>query len=438
MKTSSRLSLLAALVAAPLLTTSFAHARAQGDDPQPAAPPPAAEPAGPSGPSAPQTAPAAGASITIGGGSTEQAKDEPSTGKLEEKKEEKLNPLTGSVFFFDQSMTTQTAHLDTSPQLSYVPLYEWWFSFRPRWNFSKHLSYTLRLDYTKEMTNNQETTSYREDAFGDIWNTLRYKTALSEKGALKHTDVSSTLLLKVPTSKESQDAGIYATPGLGAGIKQTVPLNGESAKALNEMHVGLSALYSHPFAHTTTGTNGNLTVNRQDTEGRSFVSDQLKGTGLTNHSLLSVLDTGLQITPKLSVTADMILIQNWHYVPKEASVATATGSVAVPRASDSTNLAVSTWFLASVDYDLIDELSLSLGYYNLANAIGPDGQRRGVVGHDNIWWSPDARVFFTITANLDKIYDTIARVRDDKTKEPSRGEQRGAQLIQQQTQGGRF
>ena len=428
MKTLSRLSLLVrtALVAAPLLTSSLAFARPQaGSGDAPAAPAPATEPAGPSGPSAPQTAPSSGASVTLGG-TPEQAKDQPVEVTPEEKKDEKLNPITGSILFFDQSMTTQTAHLDTQAQQSYVPLYEWWFSFRPRWNFNKHLAYTLRLDYFKEWTNNQENTSYREDVFGDIWNTLKYKTALSDKGTFKHTDVSATALVKLPTSKESQDSGIYVTPGVGVGVKQTIPLNGESAKALNEMHVAVSALYTHPFSRATVPTNGNLTINRQDTEGRSFVSDQLRGGSMTNHSLLSVLDTGLQITPKLSLTLDMIFIHNWKYVPKEASVPTATGTVAVPRASDSTNLAVSTWFLASVDYDVIDELTLGIGYYNLANSIAPNGTRRGLVGGDNIWWSPDARVTFTITANLDKIYETVTGTKPKKEVTKTSPSQRAA------------
>ncbi len=54
---------------------------------------------------------------------------------------------------------------------------------------------------------------------------------------------------------------------------------------------------------------------------------------------------------------------------------------------------------------MCDEIDLSLGYYNLANAIAPDGQRRSLFGADNVWWSPDARVFFDITANLDALFD---------------------------------
>ena len=46
-----------------------------------------------------------------------------------------------------------------------------------------------------------------------------------------------------------------------------------------------------------------------------------------------------------------------------------------------------------------------MGYYDLANAIAPDGQARSVFGPENIWWSPSARFFFDVTANLDAIFD---------------------------------
>ena len=58
---------------------------------------------------------------------------------------------------------------------------------------------------------------------------------------------------------------------------------------------------------------------------------------------------------------------------------------------------------------LIDELALSVGYYNLTNAIAQDGQPRTLFGGENIWWSPDARFSFTVTANLDVLYDDLTR-----------------------------
>ena len=75
------------------------------------------------------------------------------------------------------------------------------------------------------------------------------------------------------------------------------------------------------------------------------------------------------------------------------------------------------------DYEVIDEMSVGLGYYNLAGIIAPDGQRRSVVGSHNIWWSPSARVFATVTANLDKIYDRAAGIK--KEEKPKAAQQQG-------------
>jgi hypothetical protein len=53
-----------------------------------------------------------------------------------------------------------------------------------------------------------------------------------------------------------------------------------------------------------------------------------------------------------------------------------TGCVEPLRVDDPQTYRLNTWMLGSLDYEATDELSVSLGYYNLSNQIGPDGQRR--------------------------------------------------------------
>jgi hypothetical protein len=367
------------------------------------------EPKDPSGPSAPAPAPAESATVTIAGESQAQ-KDEAAASKSEAEKKEPDLPFRGSIFFFDQSVTTQTAHVDTSPQLSYVPLYEWWFSFRPRWYFTKpdpekaQVFLSGRWDMTKEMTNNQSTTYYREDLFGDVW--LNFGTKVPLHSITQGTSVMAGLRTLWPVSKESQANGYYVQGGVTGGLEQKVPLRGESASYLNSVTFMAAAWYNHPFSRATTPTSGGFQYVRQDTDGRSFVSDQIRGSTLVNHQLNLTGEGRLAITPKFSFTLDAILINQWHYAPKQdATVVPITnGSVSVPPAANAQEHTVNTWMILAFDYDLIDELSLALGYYNLANELAPNGQRRGIVGGDNIWWSPDARFFFTVTANLDAIY----------------------------------
>ena len=324
-------------------------------------------------------------------------------------KDQGTNPLRGSTLLLEQSMTTQTTQLQPSPSLSYVPLYELWISFRPRYYFDEHWNLRGRFDYTKELTNNQATTLYREDVFGDIWTDLIYSTRADRIWDGTKANVGFRTLW--PTSKVSQANGTYVTVGALASAVHKFEIRGDDAPVLSDFHIGLNVTYLHPFTQATTPTDyGNFAYQRQDVDGHSFVSDQVQGGTLVNHTVWGILDTGLQITPKMSFLADAIFINQWHYRPPPSSSKLQTGPVQVSGANDS-QFTQNVWVLFDLDYTLFDELDISLGYYNLANALAPDGQRRGLFGTDNIWWSPDARVFFDITANLDVLFDDASHHR---------------------------
>jgi hypothetical protein len=315
---------------------------------------------------------------------------------------EALNPWDGSRLIFDQSMTTQTASVGPTPQ-SYVPLYELWFSLRPLYWFDRHWSLRGRLDLTKELTNNQATTYYQEDVLGDIWTDIVYST---DADALwRGTHVSGGLRALWPTSKISEAEGTYVTLGARAGAVHDFILRGQDAPWLGAFHVALKGLYLHPFTSATTSTSyGNFSYVRQNVDGFSFVSDQIQGETVPDHIVWWQVAGALDITPKLSFSTYLIALNEWHYASTAAMVQTATGTVAVPGGTGS-QFTQQTWFLANLDYSLLPELSLSIGYYNLANAVAPDGQVRSVFGSDNIWWSPDARFFADLTANLDAVVD---------------------------------
>ncbi|MGH7298478.1 MAG: hypothetical protein ACRELB_26290, partial [Polyangiaceae bacterium] len=129
--------------------------------------------------------------------------------------------------------------------------------------------------------------------------------------------------------------------------------------------------------------------------------------------IYAIFDGGLSVTPKLSVSLDWILINNWHYGAQgcAGNVEGVPGGQVCP----GTNAVVGAdqtftqlgWFIASGDYEIIPEMSIGLGYYNLTNTIATDGTVRTpfAAGFDNVFWSPDARLFLDVTANLDKIFE---------------------------------
>jgi hypothetical protein len=92
----------------------------------------------------------------------------------------------------------------------------------------------------------------------------------------------------------------------------------------------------------------------------------------------------------------MIWIDQFAYKPADATLPDGT---VVSHSGSDTQFRQLSWFLTSFDWDPVKELGVSVGYYNLATVIGLDGKYR------NPLWSPDARVFFSLTAHLDAIYD---------------------------------
>jgi hypothetical protein len=71
---------------------------------------------------------------------------------------------------------------------------------------------------------------------------------------------------------------------------------------------------------------------------------------------------------------------------------------------------VTTSFAANLYYDLIPELTVGVGYENLAAQPGPDGLRR------SIFYSPGAQFHLVLWGHLDSLYVTVAGLR--KPAEP--------------------
>jgi hypothetical protein len=424
---------LAAAITLPRAAFAAPREVAQADRPAaapPSAPPPPAPPPPPPAPAPPPEpapapapapteptpesplAPPAPTGLTeIGafGAAPGAAKDQAQSESLEDKRRQSKNPFRGSVLTFDQSISTATIGVGNTPQ-SYMPVYQWWLSFRPRFYFTDHLYLSGRFDFYKEFTNSDEgqsgaTTNYREDDVGDIWTTLIYEQTL---GKAENTKVSGGARFLWPTSKGSQGEGIYVQAGALASFSQKVPIHDASAPFWNDVHFRAFAWYNHPFSQATTPVNSNFSYVRENTDDQSFLSDQLAGSTLIDHQLMFNVEAAVQITPRIDFSLDFYEINQWHYTPPDASVSTVTGTAVVPHDPNDHQFVQLTWLAADLSWDVFDQLSLGIGYYNLQNELSNTSEHRTLFGANNVWWSPDARFFFDITANLDAIYDSLA------------------------------
>jgi hypothetical protein len=405
-------------VVATILVSAYGFA-------QPAAPPPTAPqtpvddgpaqpgPEAPSPPAAPTPAPAPPKPAPLGAGISPRAFDTPQadTGEKKtqaEEAEERGKQLRwhGSIFFLDQSVSSQTIGIGSDYQGS-NSVYELWYSFRPRYYLYEAEADAVylsgRFDLFQELTDSDVTTRKREPVFGDSWINGVYEHWFVQDEATGYgTRVSGGPRLILGTSKTSRAVGTRFQIGGGGAVKQILPIRGPKRDSFQTIALTGSAYYTKYVNRCTTPCDASFSNARQDSGGRALVSDQISGAALVNHQIIASLGSELDIVEKLSFNASLIWVMQWLYPLSDqgSPIVIATGPVQPEGSSDPQSFRVSPWLLTSVDYSLMDEVDVALGYYNYTNQIGPDGQRRSPL------WSPDARFFLTITANLDAIYET--------------------------------
>jgi hypothetical protein len=336
-----------------------------------------------------------------------EAKDQ-----AEEKKSEKL-PWRGTTLIFDQSATTQTVGLGDDYN-SRNSTYEINFSFRPRYYLYDSGDHTVNvnavMELGQELTNSDYTTQKNEVLFGNttlnaVYGYVVYK---DESGLLTQLSVGPRVVF--PTSKAAWRSGQRLQLGGGVSAVQAFPLAGPTKTWFPSASLTGSFYYMKPLQTATTGENPDFVRERTTVNAQSIASNQISAGAKVNHQMTAVTAASFDVTQKLHLTGSYVWVMQWAYTFDETEVTPAGVNGMTFTANeleDATNFRVMPWFLVSLDYDLLPEVGIGGGYFNMTSQIGEDGQRR------NPLWSPDARVFFDITANLDQIYTTIAGKRND-------------------------
>lgn len=379
---------------------------------------PGADPGGPAGPATPSDSAVSvglsteGAGAAVTGVPVDEGVSEEDEA-AEEKKPEKL-AWRGTQFVFDQSATTQSIGLGDD-YISDNPTYEMNFSFRPRYyvyDADDHsVNFNAVLELTQELTNSDYTTRENELLFGNIMLNASYGYIAYKNNDGVVTQLSVGPRVVFPTSKAAWRSGQRLQIGGGLGLTQAFPVAGAKSSWFPSAAVTGSAYYMKPLQKSTTGENEDFERERQDINAQSIASNQISAGARVNHQVTAMTAASLDVTPKFHLTGSYVWVMQWAYSFDETEVQPAgVGGLTVTpdEYDDATNFRVLPWFLVSADYDLLPEVGLSAGYYNVTNQLGPDGTRR------NPLWSPEARVFFDITANLDQIYMRLSGSGDEK------------------------
>jgi hypothetical protein len=308
-------------------------------------------------------------------------------------------PFRGSLLFWDNSVSTETIGVGQDPQTR-NPLYEMSLVFRPRWYFYdtdvETVSVRGDVALVREITNSDTTTERGETTLTDAQLFGAYSRQLYVDGDYQTTFGVRAPVLTFPTSTVSFNNGRYLAVGPQLSLEQYVPLRGGDADSFQTLRGLVAVGYNHWFTRATVPTNPGLDRVRLEPGGRSLPSDQLNGAAFAEHQATFSVLLELAITERVSWSNEFRWAPSWGYGLGETCVQTVTGCEQIP-ATDG-HFGVVTLFASEVSVQVFDEMSVQLGYNNLTLQTDPNGQRR------NMLYSPDARVYATITAHLDAIY----------------------------------
>ncbi len=308
-----------------------------------------------------------------------------------------------SRMLLDQSVTTETLGVGQDYQ-SRNPTYDWTLQLRPRYYFidRDNWSYSVQGTFSlaQELTNSDGTTRRRELDAEDALLFLRYDRILYRAGETITAFGLALPEVELPLSRASRNNG--SVLGLGGAIlpSQQVPL-AQGAEFFPSFAIVGLARYQHFFTRATVPTSDEIAQPRTDLRGRPVVSDQLGSGAFPEHELRLGFTTELMIHERVGLISDFQWRPTWNYpIDRDAEICNLlTGCVQADGVNDPQTFEVITVFATEVETRVTDALSVSVGYLNTASQIGPDGQRR------NMFYSPGARFYLTMTAYLAEIFD---------------------------------
>jgi hypothetical protein len=333
-------------------------------------------------------------------GAAAQAQDRPAGSQVELTDEHMdriariANKFKGSIFLFDQSITPDV--LNAGDEQSNIPSYQWWMSFRPRYYIKPNLSLRLRMDLTVEWLNAADTTFVREGQFGDVWLDLAYN-------APTFWGIVPTIALRTVwgTSKEAIAAGDVLNVGPVVGLVREFQTNKVGSFELSLSMYGLI----HASPRIGGLVNGNY-FHCDSLDLRATICDTTGGPSNTAFNLTTFLSAKWAPVSQFSLSLSYAVLDGWAW--NTADAVDPVYQQPINRSPNDTRFRQSSWFIANLDYEPRDWITLSLGYY----CLRPIRDKDEAIG-DPFYYpagnTGSTRIYLTTTFNLDRVYDAAAR-----------------------------
>lgn len=320
-------------------------------------------------------------------------------------------PWRNSFFAWTHGVTPNS--FVRGAQLSYNPMYYWWFSFTPRWYLDPQTFLFLSQGLYLELTDNDGDTAYNRDP--QLTDTV---IELRRTQPWEGFVFIPAARLTLPASKLSQAAERYFALGAGLTTVRVIP----EAWALT---IALIGRYQYWFAGANTPrTMGSFeaegappalgpVVAQRGADGYADAPMLDQASGLSSIRHLVVLGLSLNVTPlaglNVSLSGFYVAQEGHSLAPACVAVETSRdGGICFPDES-ATHWREGTAISLSVAYDVASWLNLALAYSNatvIAPLYNPDGSLRSP-------FNPDANFTLTATVQIDALYEAVAGGEDD-------------------------
>ncbi len=262
---------------------------------------------------------------------------------------------------------------------------------------------------TLEVTDSGTTTKKREPQFRDTQLGVAYNRNIWESEDKEWATRGSVRARAVfPTSPASLHQGRYLVSSLGVALTQQIRLLGNEADGLNNLTIQPTFTWSHLFARSYQPTDEQLNRPRQSASGANIVSDVLSPNSMDIDRLIPGVTFILPLYKDFSFSTAFRLIGRFkhRFEGNGADVCQDSlgGCIEADRFPEGQDVAYTTnsTFDAAFTVPIYDVVGLNIGYNNETLTLGEDGKNR------NIFWSPSAQFYVDLVANIDIIYSKAA------------------------------
>jgi hypothetical protein len=290
-----------------------------------------------------------------------------------------------------------------SSDLTWNPVYSWLFRLNPRFYITDKLSLRLKIGLGVEWTNADDTTTYREPRWEDVWFDVVYGPAYKER--FTKIEITPSLRFVVPTSKESRAESLYLGIGPGFALRREFKLPWRMTADLS-----YSFRYLKNLNHYTTVQYDAPSIIScgavADVSSGSCGSLIHSGSRVASHQFINILLAELGITRKLKASLMVAFFNNLLYGVTPATVALAGGETMTVGEDPQNNVShrAAVWYLIEASYQIHPIVAVGAAVSTLSPQLTEDSSLRAP------FFNRYTEFVFSTTIALDQAVATVEQL----------------------------